>query len=203
MSIKTILAKVGKGEELTEAEKTELGKFDPDAAAAEARTAAEQVAKLTADLAAANKAKAAAEKVVEDQKKAGMSDLEKAQADLAAAVAARAELETAKATAEKEIATMKRNAKVSELATKHGFEDVKYLDYLLGANNVDIEKDTATTAFFDKAKKDTPKFFKVAAASGPTPPAPGPKQPDGRSDGSYRSKTEELMASVAAAPEVQ
>lgn len=176
MKISEILKKVLEGAELTDADKTALSKFDPEKLNAQVETLTAENVTLKADAKAAGEAKAAAEKVVEDAKKAGMTELEKIQIELKTAQASNAALEAAKAKAESELAGMKRTAKIGAISKKHGFEPAAYLDYLLGKNSVDIENDEAVGTFLGNVKKENPKFFKAEISPGvetPKPPQQG------------------------------
>lgn len=89
MDIKKILAKVAKGEELTEAEKTFLSTYDPekatnDAAAAARRKAEEELKRVQTKLDELTAESDAVKKKAEEEKKNGMTESEKLTAQLKA-----------------------------------------------------------------------------------------------------------------------
>ena len=170
MKIDEIIKKAATGADLTDEEKAELAKFDPNAGKNELAAVKTELDKFKADLAAITKERDEAKKAIDEAKRATMSDGEKAAAELEALRKEKDDLTKARETAEAELGKLKRSAAVNAIAAKHGFEDVTYLDHLLASANVDVTDDNAATTYMTKAKTDMPKFFKSSVPAGP--PAP-------------------------------
>lgn len=155
MEIKTIIAKVLKGEALSDAEKNALGSYDPqkdiDSAAAAARKAAEKEAKTHKDALAALQAEF-------DEFKAN-NDPAKNQ-DANAKLLKRIEkLEADKKAAEDKNAAMERTARVRSLAKEAGIVAAKGVDSgtidILVDNlmaNIDLDDADAVKTAFDGFK---------------------------------------------------
>ena len=175
MNIKEILAKIAKGETLTEEEKKFVSEYDPekdenripksrlDAEIKKLHDEQEKAKNLAAEIeglkskieeletngmSEAEKAKAQAEK-----------ELKKLQADLANATKER---DSAKAN----LAKMERTSKIQAIASKHNFSDSEYLDYLASSKQIDIDSETSVTEFMTNLGKDKPELFKSGAKSG-------------------------------------
>lgn len=125
MDIKTILAKLGKGEALTDDEKKFVESYDPDkvvndAAAAARKKAEAQAAELQKKLDEVVADAAAKAKAVQDKLDAKMTDAEKQQKAFEELVAKVDALEKAKANAEATAARMMRSQTIREAAKAQG-----------------------------------------------------------------------------------
>lgn len=130
MSIKAILAKIAKGESLTDEEKSILNSFDPDTVAAAARKKAEAEAKAAADKAAEMEAK-----LTELQEKidnAGKTEAEKAKVEQAKIAKKLADYETQVATLAREKGDIVRGHKLASIAGKMKFVDGVDRDLITG-----------------------------------------------------------------------
>lgn len=169
MQLKDILAKVAKGDALTDDEKSFLGSYDPqaaiDTAAAAARKAAEKEAKTHKDALAALQAEF-------DQFKADNDPTKNRDAN--AKLLARVEkLEADKKAAEAKAAAMERTAKVRELAKAAGINaakgvDSKTIDLLVDnlMHGVDIEDADAVKTAFDGFKTANAGLIAAPTVSG-------------------------------------
>ena len=155
MDIKTILAKIAKGENLTDAEKEFVGKFDLqaqlDTAAAGARKKADGEAKTAKDALAALQAEFDAFKAEHDPAK-GQSEITKLTERIG-------KLEKAKADAEAKATALERTGKIRALAKEAGIVaakgvDAASLDLLVDAlmAKVDLDDADAVKAAFDGFK---------------------------------------------------
>lgn len=198
MKIKDILAKIAKGEELTDEEKKFLSEYDPekddnripksrlDAEIKKLKDEQDKTSKLETEIAdlkskleemetngmtEAEKAKAQAEK---DMKKL-KSDLEKA----------KAECDTAKAN----LAKMERTAKIQAISSKHNFSNADYLDFLANSKKLDIENEAAVTEFMTNLGKESPELFKSTVKSGGGTGGGG----GGDDVGAYQKRIDELF----------
>lgn len=130
MNIKAILAKLDKGEALTDEEKTFLKNFDPDTVAAAARKKAEGEAKAAADKAAEMEAK-----LTELQEKidnAGKSEAEKAKVEQAKIAKKLADYEARVETLAREKGEIVRGHKLAGIAGKLKFVDGVDRDLITG-----------------------------------------------------------------------
>lgn len=155
MDIKTILAKIAKGENLTDAEKEFVGKFDLqaqlDTAAAGARKKADGEAKTAKDALAALQAEFDAFKAEHDPAK-GQSEITKLTERIG-------KLEKAKADAEAKATALERTGKIRALAKEAGIVAAKgvdaasldlLVDNLMGS--IDLDDADAVKAAFDGFK---------------------------------------------------
>lgn len=130
MNIKAILAKVAKGESLTDEEKSILNSFDPDTVAAAARKKAEGEAKAAADKASEMEAK-----LTELQEKidnAGKTEAEKAKVEQAKIAKKLADYEARVETLAREKGEIVRGHKLAGIVGKLKFVDGVDLDLITG-----------------------------------------------------------------------
>ena len=130
MNIKALLAKVAKGEPLTDEEKSILNNFDPDTVAAAARKKAEAEAKAASDKAAEMEAK-----LTELQEKidnAGKTEAEKAKVEQAKIAKKLADYEAQVATLAREKAEIVRGHKLAGIVGKVKFVDGVDRDLITG-----------------------------------------------------------------------
>ena len=130
MNIKALLAKVAKGEALTDEEKSILNNFDPDTVAAAARKKAEAEAKAAADKAAEMEAK-----LTELQEKidnAGKTEAEKAKVEQAKIAKKLADYEAQVATLAREKDEIVRGHKLAGIVSKVKFVDGVDRDLITG-----------------------------------------------------------------------
>lgn len=125
MNIKDIVAKIGKGEKLTDEELEGLGKLlspeDADAKAAAARRKAEDEAKALKDKIAALEAeKAAADEAQRKKDEEGQTATQKMEKQLADLTKKFANLEAAKAESDKAAAALKREQAIEQIRAKAG-----------------------------------------------------------------------------------
>lgn len=133
MKLKDILAKVAKGEALTDEEKKFLAEHDPDKAAndiaaAARRKAEEKAAAIEAERDTLKKQFEELQSKLDGAANAGKSDLEKAQAQIAGLSKQLNDLNARVQTTEKEKATLQRNQKLTDLRRTAGIQFVQGLD---------------------------------------------------------------------------
>lgn len=183
MKIEEILAKVAKGETLTEAEKQFAAEYKPgagDAGGGDDNSARIPKARLDAEIAKRKEAEAKnaelATKVddltskVEELETAGMSEAEKAKKEAEKASAKQA-AELARLTKERDeavrkAAEMEFAGKVQALAAKHNFTDPDYLAFKLRAGEVKLDDEGAVTTFMKGLEKSAPGMFRSTAKPG-------------------------------------
>ncbi len=126
MTIKDLLAKMLKGDTLTDEEKKLVQEYDPDATAAAARRKAEADAKRLADkLAELEAANADLAKKADEAGSAGKSEADKFTKQVEALSKQVEALTKAKADADATAARLGREQKIGQLRAKHG---VKFVD---------------------------------------------------------------------------
>lgn len=184
MSIAEILAKVAKGETLTDAEKQFAANYKPaagDDEGGDKDTAARiPKARLDAEIAKRKEADAKVAELttkmeeltskVEELETAGMSEADKAKKE-AEKAAAKTAAQLAQLTKERDeavakAAEMEFTGKVRDLAGKHNFTDAEYLGYKLRAGAVKLEDESAVAAFMKGLEKTAPGMFKSTAKPG-------------------------------------
>lgn len=183
MKIEEILAKVAKGETLTESEKQFAAEYKPgagDAGGGDDNSARIPKARLDAEIAKRKEAEAKnaelATKVddltskVEELETAGMSEAEKAKKE-AEKTSAKQAAELARLTKErdeavKKAAEMEFAGKVQALAAKHNFTDPDYLAFKLRAGEVKLDDEGAVTTFMKGLEKSAPGMFRSTAKPG-------------------------------------
>ena len=139
MSIAELIAKITKGETLTDEEKTFLAAYkEPDMK--------DRIPKSRLDQEIAKRSE------YEQQLADLQKQLEKLSKERDEAVSAKTELEF--------------KNQVSALAGKHNFIDPEYLGFLVRKNQLDLGNEDAVNGFVAGLQKDAPKFFKVETASG-------------------------------------
>jgi len=171
MKLKDILAKVAKGEALTDEEKKFLADHDPekaanDIAAAARRKAEEKAAALEKEREDLNKKLEEMQGKLDHAANAGKTDLEKAQGQIAGLSKQLNDLQTKIQSTEQEKAGMLRNQRLSELRREAGIQFVGGLDQKMlersfagafeGVDNLDDEN-------VIKVKVDTWKAMNKAA----------------------------------------
>lgn len=177
MKIEEILAKVAKGETLTEAEKQFAADYNPAGSDEGARI---PKARLDAEIAKRKEAEAKNAELstkvddltskVEELETAGMTEAEKAKKDAEKASAKQA-AELARLTKERDEAVKKASemefsSKVQALAAKHNFTDSDYLAYKLRTGDVKLDDEGAVTTFMRGLEKSAPGMFRSTAKSG-------------------------------------
>ena len=169
MNIKDILAKLAKGEELTDAEKAFLKTYDPDkekndAAAAARRKAEEEAAALKAENAELKKKADEAKKAEDEAKKSQMTADQKRDAEFAELKAKIEGLEKAKTDAEQKAAAVQRSQTIRDAAKAAGIalapktvsETLFYQMLEATLSGIDITNQEALTAALDKFKTENP-----------------------------------------------
>lgn len=154
MSIKDILAKAAKGDQLSEEERTSLAAYDPqkeiDSAAAAARKKAEADAdKAAKDLAAAQKALKEAQDAAEAAGNKGKTDLQKLQEQVAGLTK---QVETV--TAEK--TKLQRQQKLDDVVRGSGIEFVQEVDGSIMRRALDSEFSALTDEDLADPEKTKP-----------------------------------------------
>ena len=180
MDLKKILAKVVNGEELTEAEKDYLDKFDPD------KNGKIPIDRLNKEIGKKEKAMETAEALQEEldelKKKfekleAGdLSEAEKLQKTIDKLQEQVDTLTTERDDARSETNSMKFDTAVQKLAAEHGFTDSSYLGYLVKQNSdLKLDDADAVKTVVDGLRESSPKLFKVDAnpGGGSNPKVPG------------------------------
>lgn len=134
MKLKDILAKIAKGEALTDAEKQFLAEHDPDKAVNDAAAAARRKAEEKA--AALEKERDEMQKKIDEMQgkldaaqNAGKTDLEKAQNQITQLSKQFTELQTKLQATEQEKTAMQRDQKLSDVRRKAGIQFVEGLDH--------------------------------------------------------------------------
>jgi hypothetical protein len=144
MKIKVLLAKVLKGEELSDAEKKFLQEYnEPKHDDSKEKELAQQLAE--------------AQQKIDDAENDKLSEVEKLQKENEKLKKENDDVKAAKTAQDFDLA-------VSKLASKHKFTDPEYLKYLVGKDKVDLEKDGES--FMDNLKKDKPKYFTAEVNKG-------------------------------------
>lgn len=169
MKLKDILAKLIAGEKIDDKEKEELKKVDPDTLQTELDAEKARAKKLEEDLAAAKaKEKEAEDKVktAEAEKLKSLPEVEQLRAQVAEANKAVAALTGERDNTKSELATIRKKARIREIADKNGFENAEYLEFLAESGKVDINDDKKIEPWMEGLKKDAPKHFKAAIAPG-------------------------------------
>lgn len=176
MTIKDVLKKAAAGEALTDEERALLAGFDPEAAEggrASKTRQTQDAAKLQEALARAEALEqelAAARDRVEELEGAGKTAEEKAKA-AAEKELSRLKRQVGDLTKERDdaragLAKAERNGKISALASKHGFANAEYLDFLTANKEIDIDDDGATGVFMKELERLSPELFLSSARSG-------------------------------------
>ena len=169
MTIKEVLAKVRKGEALTDDEKVILDGYDPDKAANDAAAAARRKAEQdTADAKAALKKLQdeadAAKKAQDDAHKASQTEAQRRDAEFKAMQAQVAELTEAKTEAETRAAALNRSQSIRDkakaagigLAPKTVSESLFFQMLEATLTGIDVSDETALTAALEKFKTENP-----------------------------------------------
>jgi hypothetical protein len=191
MSIKDILAKVAKGEALTDQEKSDLAAYDPDKAANDAAAAARRKAEQEAGDAKAALKKLqdeadAAKKAQEDAAKANLTEAQRKEAEFKALQAQVAELTKSKTEAETKAATAIRSQLIRDkakaagivLAPKTVSEKLYFQLMEATLTGVDVSDETALAAALEKFKVDNPGVI-AAPGSGSGVKTGDPSSPTG------------------------
>lgn len=134
MKLKDILAKVAKGEDLTDAEKQFLAEHDPDKAVNDAAAAARRKAEEKAT--ALEKERDEVQKKIDEMQSkldaaqnAGKTDLEKAQNQISQLSKQFSDLQGKLQATEQEKTAMQRNQKLSDVRRQAGIQFVEGLDH--------------------------------------------------------------------------
>ena len=167
MKLKDILAKIKKGEELTDAEQEFLDKYEEGIPRD----------RLNQEITAKNAEKEAKEALQQqlDEQKAKIEALEngdltesqKLQKDNEKLQKQIDDLTKERDSFKTETESMKFKAAVSKIAAEHNFTDASYLEYLIGKEkDLKLDDKDAVKAFADKLRETSPKLFKVEANPG-------------------------------------
>ena len=193
MKIEEVLAKVAKGETLTEEEKRFVADYKPaagDGGGDESGAARIPKARLDAEIAKRKEADAKVAELtskleeltskVEELETAGMSEAEKAKKEAEKASAKQA-AELARITKErdeavKKAAEMEFAGKVQQLASKHGFADPDYLAFKIRSGDVKLDDEGAVATFMRGLEKAAPGMFRSTAKPGAGTTADGAPQ---------------------------
>lgn len=179
MKIEEILAKVAKGEAITEAEKKFLADYK-EPVAGDASSSSVPRTRLNDEIAKRKEAEKEVEQLktqvadltdkVEEMETNGMSEADKAKKEadrelgkLRAQVDA---LTKERDEATQKVAEMEFTGWVRELATKHNFTDAEYLGFKLRAAGVKTDDANGVAAFMKGLEKDAPGMFKSTAKPG-------------------------------------
>lgn len=169
MTIKEVLAKVRKGEALTEEEKTLLDAYDPDKAANDAAAAARRKAetdleKAKADLAKLQKDLETTKSALDSKDAEKLTEVEKLTKELDILKKQVAEITKAKADAEAKTAATLRSQTIRDqakaagiaLAPKTVSENLFFQMLEATLSGVDVADKTALTSALDKFKSENP-----------------------------------------------
>ena len=191
MTIKEVLAKVAKGETLTEEEKSVLSAYDPDKAANDAAAAARRKAEQEASDAKAELKKLqdtadAAKKAQDDANKANQTEAQRKEAEFKALQTQVAELTKSKTEAETKAATAIRSQLIRDkakaagivLAPKTVSEQLYFQLMEATLTGVDVSDETALAAALEKFKTENPGVI-AAPGSGSGVKTGDPSSPTG------------------------
>lgn len=171
MDIKTILAKLIKGETLTDEEKQFAENFEDgkiphkrlNEEIDKRKNAEAQIGDLTKQLSEIRQKLEEAENrnlSADDKAKKESAKLLKTLQDQVEALTK--ERDEAKAAAQ----LVEFNAAVKDLAMKHSFADAEYLGYKLKTGEIDLTDETAVSAFFAEMEKTNPSLFTSSVRPG-------------------------------------
>ena len=175
MDIKTILAKIAKGEELTDEEKKFAGEYkgtDNDNRIPKSRLDEEIAKRNAAETKSSEFEKKIAEltEKLEAMQSAGMTEAEKAKAEAAkqlkSLTAQVAALTKERDEAAKKAADMEFSNSVHAIAEKHKFLDADYLGYKLKAAGLALDDEEKVTGFMGNLAKESPNLFRSEVKSG-------------------------------------
>jgi len=151
MNIQAILAKIVKGEELSDAEKKFLQEYkEPKHDDSKEQELSQQLEE--------------AQKKLDDAENEKLSEMEKLQKENDKLKKTNEGLEKERDDIKASKASQDFDLAVNELASKHKFNDPDYLKYLVGKDKVDLEKDGES--FIENLKKDMPKYFNAEVNKG-------------------------------------
>lgn len=190
MTLKEVVAKIIKGEVLTDEEKKYLeGLEDPEAVNAAQANAAAELTKLQQDLQAATAAKEAAEKALKDAAQKDLPEVDQLRTQVEELNKTITTLTGERDSANADLAKLKRSTRLSTLAAKYG-TSADYLDFKFSKDSkLNIEDDSAVENFIAEAKKAEPAFFKAESKPGPAPqPKPADNPPAPAATGSILSQ---------------
>lgn len=191
MSIKDILAKVAKGEALTDQEKSDLAAYDPDKAANDAAAAARRKAEQEATDAKAALKKLqdeadAATKAAQDAAKANLTEAQRKDAEFKALQTQVSELTKSKTEAETKASALNRSQSIRDKAKAAGIglapktvnEALFYQMLEATLSGVDVADEPALTAALEKFKTENPGVI-AAPGSGSGVPTGSPSSLNG------------------------
>lgn len=200
MKIAEILAKIVKGENLTDEEKKFLAEYkepEPDPNRIPKERLDEEIAKRKASEAKEGELQtklSELESKVEELTTKGMSEAEKAKRESAKTLktlqdqvaALTKERDESKAKAEE----MEFRGKVAELANAHRFTDADYLGWKLKSGKINLEDATAVSGFFAELEKSAPALFQSEAKGGA---GTGGENSGSNGGNAYQSRIDELL----------
>ncbi|MDD4817307.1 MAG: hypothetical protein PHI85_04995 [Victivallaceae bacterium] len=197
MDIKAILKKIADGKELSAEEKDFLSKYDPengDGNRIPKSRLDEEISKHKAEKERADALDSQLQELqtrIEELESTGKSAEEKAKAaydkEFNKLKKQVEDLTKERDAATASLAKSERTARVSTLASKHNFKDSSYLDFLAASKDVDLNDETAVTAFMKELGKSSPELFKSEAKPG------GGTKNTGKQDSGAAARLEELL----------
>lgn len=153
MKIKDVLAKVAKGEALTDAEKDFLSKYEEPKLDNSANAA------LKAKIAELETERGSLQAKLEEADGKDKTETEKLQAAVDKANAKIAALEKERDTVKAEKAEIERDNSIRAIASEHRFKSFDFLKFNLGNAKVDLADKDAIKAHMEQLRKDSPEFF--------------------------------------------
>lgn len=198
MTLKELLKKIVKKEQLSEAE-LELISKELDKANPEDNDKIKEITKERDDF----------KKQIDELESAKLSDIEKLQKQIKSMEdkAKVYDSQISSLTQEKEasineLATFKRKNSISQLSSKHKFEDSDYLDLLLNQKAIDLSKETDVNSFMEQLKKDKPKLFAVEGVKPGVQVVP-PTPKDHTVDNAPKTRLTSVLDAIKSAPITQ
>ena len=175
MSIKVILSKIVNGESLTEEEKKIIADYDPEND--ESRIPKTRLNQKISELKEANERADSLDKKVreledeiEELKNQNLSDADKNKAaqekELNKLKSQIDSLTKERDEARSSLERSERSVRIAEIASKHGFADKGYLDYLTSSKGIDLNDDGAISSFMKELSSGSPELFRSTAKPG-------------------------------------
>ncbi len=160
MKYSEIIAKMLKGEELTEAERKFMEAYkDPKGDDSRTAELQKQLDKAKAD-------KEELEKKIEEAEGKDKTEVEKLQAALDKANGKVKAAEAAAEAVKTEKAALEHENAISALAAEHKFTDREFLKFKFQSGKIDPRDAEAAKTFIENLKKDSPKYFTVDVNTG-------------------------------------
>ena len=200
MKLEELLAKIAKGEKLTDEEKEFIKNYkepEPDPNRIPKSRLDEEIAKRKEAESRGDELQAKLSELeakVEELNTKGLSEAEKAKRESAKTLKTLQE-QVAALTKERDESKAKADAmeyrgKVTELAKSRRFTDIDYLEYKLQSAKVNLDDQTAVAGFFGELEKSAPHLFESTAKAGS-----GSSDNKGSSGASaYQARMDELLS---------